>query len=353
MKLLTLSEIRPLMVGPDTEVGEVIRVIDNDPLQVALVVDGSGKLLGTVTDGDIRRGIMGGIPASHPAREVMNPCPVTLEAGYSSWELEARLARDKINHVPILGGGRVVGLEVRQGFRKTPRRDNLVVIMAGGLGSRLKALTTGCPKPMLEVGGKPILQTILENFIEYGYWRFYLSVNYRAGMIKDYFGDGARLKVEINYLEERRYLGTAGSLSLLPRDIALPVVVMNGDILTKVNFSQLAEFHQENNPGATVCVREYNLQVPYGVVEAECYRVTGINEKPVKKFFVNAGIYILQPRAIGLIPPGTPYDMPQLVNRLVEEGMKVEGFPIREYWIDVGQRDDFDRAAGDYGGVFK
>jgi NDP-sugar pyrophosphorylase family protein len=235
---------------------------------------------------------------------------------------------------------------------EAPERENWVVLMAGGLGTRLAPLTDNCPKPLLKVGNKPILETIIENFISHGFKRFYLSVNYKAEMIEEYFGDGSRWGAEIRYLREDKKMGTAGALGLIPEPLTQPFLVMNGDLLTKVNFSQLLNFHQEQNAHATMCVREYDFQVPYGVVSVDKHRIKSIEEKPVHRFFVNAGIYVLDPEAVSLIPADMPYDMTSLFEQMTANEREVIAFPVREYWLDIGHRDDFERAAGDFARIF-
>ena len=201
---------------------------------------------------------------------------------------------------------------------------------------------------MLIIGNKPILETILLNFIELGFHRFYISVNYKAEMVKEYFGDGSRWSVSIRYLEETEAMGTAGCLSLLPEETTQPLVVMNGDVLTKVNLHLLLDFHEGNKSSATMCVREYDFQVPFGVVTLDDHRLVGIEEKPVQRFFVSAGIYVLEPAVLKLLPQGTAYDMPALFEALVQNNMETVVFPIREYWLDVGRHADLERASNDH-----
>jgi NDP-sugar pyrophosphorylase family protein len=224
--------------------------------------------------------------------------------------------------------------------------------MAGGLGTRLGELTRDCPKPLLRVGNKPVLETILENCIEYAFKRFYISVNYKADMLKDYFGDGSRWGVDIRYIEEKKRLGTAGALGLLPEDPTVPLLVMNADVLTKINFKHLLEFHEEHRSVATMCVREYEFQVPYGVVKIDNHRLLDILEKPVHQFFVNAGIYVLNPEAVSMVPKNTYFDMPALFEKLLQDQAETAAFPVREYWLDIGRKDDLERANGDYAEVF-
>ena len=248
--------------------------------------------------------------------------------------------------------GRVIGVELLEELIRPRERDNWVVLMAGGLGTRLSPLTNDRPKPMLNVGNKPLLETIIENFVEQGFHRFFISVNYMAGMIKDHFADGGRWGAQIHYLEEDRKLGTAGALSLLPEPPTAPVLVMNCDLLTKVNFRHLLDFHLEHRAQGTMCVREYDFQVPYGVVRLDRQRIAGIDEKPVQRFFVNAGIYVLEPEALHHVPADTFFDMPSLFERLIAEGQEAAAFPIREYWLDIGQLADYDRANGEFAGLF-
>jgi NDP-sugar pyrophosphorylase family protein len=258
-----------------------------------------------------------------------------------------------LRQIPLVDqNGCVVGLEVWDEMIDSPDRDNIVVLMAGGMGTRLGELTKDWPKPLLHVGNKPVLETIMENCKEYGFKRFYISVNYKANMVKEYFSDGSRWGIDIKYLEEDKRLGTAGALGLLPETPTMPLVVMNADVLTKVNFKQLMEFHDEHKSVATMCVREYEFQVPFGVVQIDNHRLKGIQEKPIHRFFVNAGIYVLNSEACALVPHNEYFDMPSLFDKLLNHQLETVAFPIHEYWLDIGQADDFERANGEYSGVF-
>lgn len=348
-----MKDWKNVLMSPDTTLKDAIRTIDQGALKIALVVDGDQRLVGTVSDGDIRRGILKGCALEERVQEVMNSTPTVVGQNEGREKILVLMRQKQIYQIPVVDGvGRLVGLEIIDTLLTPPRRDNLVVLMAGGLGSRLKQLTTDIPKPLLKVGDKPILETILLNFIEHGFRRFYVSVNYRAEMIETYFGDGSRWGVEIDYLREDRKLGTAGALGLLPERPTEPVLVMNGDLLTKVNFQQLLDFHLEHKAIATMCVREYDFQVPYGVVKLDQHRITSIEEKPVQRFFVNAGIYVLQPEVLNLIPDGLPLDMPPLFDKLLELEKETAVFPVREYWIDIGRVSDFERANGEFDKVF-
>ena len=224
--------------------------------------------------------------------------------------------------------------------------------MAGGLGTRLRPLTQDTPKPLLKVGNKPILETIIENFAKYGFVNITISVNYKADMIKEYFGDGSALGVNIDYIEESKRLGTAGALSLIKERPQEPFFVMNADLLTNVNFEHLLDFHLLERSVATMCVREYDYQVPYGVIETDGSLITSIKEKPLHKFFVNAGIYTLSPQVFEYIPKDEFYDMPTLFEDIIANNLKSVSFPIHEYWLDIGRMEEFEQAQNEYNEVF-
>jgi NDP-sugar pyrophosphorylase family protein len=255
-----------------------------------------------------------------------------------------------IHQLPIVDpDGAVVGLVTRDMLMSgTRQRDNWVVLMAGGRGTRLRPLTETTPKPMLKVGSRPILESIIRRYLEAGFYRFLISVNYRAEQIKDFFGDGGRWNCEIRYLDEPDALGTAGALGLLPERPADPFFVMNGDVLTAVNFQSLLDFHLSTGSAATMCVREYDLTIPFGVVQVDHHRILGIEEKPSHKFFINAGIYVLDPAALAFVAPGRHLDMPSLFQALIRAGHPANAFPIREYWMDVGRMEDFVRAQEEF-----
>lgn len=343
-----------VLVKPDTTILKAIEIIDASSLQIAMVVDESGRLCGTVTDGDVRRGLLKGIGLEMPVSLIMF-CEPTVAASHESREnIMATMKLKQLRQIPIVDHlGCVIGLDVWDELITIQERDNIVVLMAGGLGTRLGELTKNCPKPLLPVGNKPVLETILENCIEYGFKKFYISVNYRADMLKDYFRDGSRWGVDIRYLEEDQRLGTAGALGLLPEQPEKPLLVMNADVLTKINFKHLMDFHHEHQSLATMCVREYEFQVPFGVVTVDNHRLTGISEKPVQRFFVNAGIYVLNPESIALIPRNSYFDMPSLFEKLLAQQAQASVFPIHEYWLDIGRIDDFDRANGEFAQHFR
>jgi len=349
-----MKDWKKVVLNPEIPIREAIRIIDAGALQIALVVDADNRLLGTVTDGDVRRGILREVPFDESVCQIMNPQPAMANVLQTREEILALMKQRSIHQIPLVDDGcRLVGLEIMETLLQTRRLPNRVVVMAGGLGSRLRPMTNDCPKPMLKVGGRPILETVLGNFLEQGFNRFYIAVNYKAEMIKDHFGDGTNFGAEIEYLHEEKKLGTAGALSLIPKRPSEPIVVMNGDLLTKINFQHLFDFHHHHQAVATMCVREYDFQVPYGVVQVEQHRMMGIEEKPVHKFFVNAGIYILDPAVLTMIPTDSYCDMPTIFGTLIDSGSETTVFPIREYWLDIGRLDDFERASGEFSEVFK
>jgi len=343
-----MSHWKKSLVRPDDSLKQVISVLDGTDSQICLVVDEEQRLLGTITDGDIRRAILRSQPFDIQICEVMNVDPVTCRSDQSDETLRNIMLNDKVRQLPCIDSDRhVIGLIlldelVQKG--KVPSRKNWVVLMAGGLGSRLQPLTNTTPKPLLHVGDQPILERILESLIEYNFENFYISVNYKAEMVKDHFGDGSKWNVNIRYLEEDAPLGTAGALTLLPSIPDQPILVMNGDVLSEINFSSLMDFHQEQRADATMCVRHYDFQVPYGVVTTKNLKITAIEEKPSHKFFVNAGIYVLEPKTLNLLPEAAIFDMTDLFLALIEANNETTVFPIREYWLDIGRMNDFQLA---------
>lgn len=344
---------KEILLAPDTSIRDAIRIIDLGALKIALVVDSSNRLVGTISDGDIRRGILKGCELGNPVYQIMNTSPSVAGRNDTREKILDLMRQKQIHQVPIVDDhGTLIGLEVIDTILAPPQRDNWVVLMAGGLGTRLKQLTVDTPKPLLKIGDKPILETILSNFIEYGFNKFFISVNYKSEMIENYFGNGSQWGVQINYLREDTKLGTAGALSLLPEKPSLPLVVMNADVLTKMNFKHLLDFHHEHNSIATMCVRQYEFQVPFGVVRIDSHRLKEIQEKPVHRFFVNAGIYVLDSEAVSLVPSGHYFDMPALFETLLQKGYETTAFPIREYWLDIGRTADFEKANDEYCEVF-
>ena len=337
-----------------TPIIEAVKIIGKSSLQVALVVDQRNRLLGTITDGDIRRGILNNISMEDPVDRIMNKNFTSITSEQSREATIALMKSKKLCHIPVIDGeGCITDLKVLIDIAGPQRIDNWVVLMAGGLGTRLKPLTDNCPKPLLKVGGRPIIETILMNFRDLGFYNFFISVNYKKSMISDYLGDGSKWGVEINYLYEPKQLGTAGSLSLLPERPSQPIFVMNCDLLTKVNFRQVLDFHISETATATMCVRKYDFQIPYGVVKAKESMMLSLEEKPVKSIFVNAGIYVIDSSVIDCVPKNGFFNMTSLFDILLEKKKRVKIFPVHEYWIDIGKNGDYEQANGDYCQLFK
>jgi dTDP-glucose pyrophosphorylase len=335
-----------ILLKPSSILETTIQVLHSGGARIALVVDSNRKLLGTVTDGDIRRALISQVDMDCSVEKVMNNNPVTALTSQSSDVIMLLMKNKGLLHIPLLNeDGVLVGLKMLQDIVENNRYDNPVFLMAGGFGTRLRPLTNTKPKPLLNVGKQPILETIITQFIDAGFHNFYISVHYKAEMIADYFGDGSDWGVTIRYVHEGVPLGTAGSLGLLPKNITqLPVIMMNGDLLTKVNFENLLDFHCQNNNIATMCVREYDFQVPYGVVDIKEHCITKIVEKPVQKFFVNAGIYVLSHELIKHIDGYSYLDMPNFIQTQIDKGSKVNVFPIHEYWLDIGRIEEYEKA---------
>ncbi len=343
-----------IIISAKTSIAKTIEIIDQAGLQIALVVNEYGQLQGTVTDGDIRRAILSHLSLDEAVTKAMNPAPSYIYLGQSR-EAAIQLMRSrKIHQIPILDSeGHVVGMETAEELVTAPLRENLVILMAGGLGQRLQPLTKNCPKPLLKIGNKPILETILESFIEQGFRHFYIAVNYKAEMIIKHFGDGERWGVEIKYLRENKPLGTAGALGLLPAKPTLPILVMNGDILTRVDFGKLLNFHNKNQTEATICIKENSIQIPYGVVTTRKNRLCKIEEKPEQRFFINGGLYVFKPEVLDYLTVGSHLDIPDFLQTLLKKGNHIAVFPIWEYWMDIGRFEDYERAGNDFTKVFK
>jgi dTDP-glucose pyrophosphorylase len=343
-----MRKITSIALPPGSSIREAIQVIDRGEMQIALVTD-EGRLLGAVTDGDIRRGFLQGRGLEDPIDGLYQKEPVTAHVNQLKEDiLQLALSRG-VKQIPIIDDeGVLVGIEYINDYLLVTEKPNTVLLMAGGLGTRLRPLTDKTPKPMLTVGSKPILETIVTSLARYGFRNFLLSVNYKAEQIKDYFQDGARFGVHIEYVVEKQRLGTAGALSLVSTPQENPIIVMNGDLLTGLNFEHLLNYHLHADADATMCVRDYEFQVPFGVVQTNGARIVSIEEKPAHHCYINAGIYVLNPEIIDRVPADTFYDMPQLFQQLIEEGQKVCSFPVKEYWLDIGRPQEFEQAQVEY-----
>ncbi len=327
---------------------DALKIIDEQASRIALVVDNDRKLLGTITDGDIRRGLLKNYTMDTSVASIMNQNPVTVSPDTSVKNMKELMLKYGILSLPVVENGVVVGLKQLTERNNKQEYSNPVFLMAGGFGTRLRPLTDTCPKPLLKVGDKPILEITLINFINYGFRNFYISTHYMPEKIIEHFGNGEKWGVNIHYVHEEHPLGTGGALGLLPEDIdSSPLIMINGDILTTIDFEKLLDFHIKSKADATMCVREYEYQVPYGVIYGEGSKVLRMEEKPMQRFYVNAGIYVLNNDIIRSVHENIKIDMPGLLESKIEKNGSVMMFPIHEYWLDIGRMDDFKRAQAD------
>jgi len=325
---------------------DAIRNLDESALQIVLVVGDGDLLVGTLTDGDIRRGLMRGVDLGSAIEALMTREPLVIPEGIPAKTAAQLMQMNRIHQLPVVDQRRrVVGLRVWYELEPTrSRRPQLMVIMAGGLGTRLRPYTEDCPKPLLPVSGKPMMEHIIERARGEGFHRFVIAINYLGEMIEQHFGDGARWQVEIEYLRERSPLGTAGAIALLDPRPELPFLVSNGDVLTDIHYGELIEFHCRHGAMATMAVRQYEWQHPFGVVRTNGIEIVGFEEKPVARTHINAGIYVLEPRCLDALEAGERCDMPTLFARLQDRGARTIAYPMHEPWLDVGREDDLERA---------
>ena len=337
-----------LFVEENSTIIDTLKEINENTKGIALVVDENRVLIGTITDGDIRRAILAGLPITSSIREVYNKnCRFVLQ-GTSLEVIERIFENDKLRFIPVVNEAHiVVNYYEANNLGESLDRDNAVLIMAGGLGKRLKPLTDDIPKPMLKIGDKPILQTIIEQFRDKGFKNILLSVNYKSEIIESYFRDGSDFGVRIKYIKEEKRMGTAGSIKLAEENLKKPFFVINGDILTNVDFQAILDYHIENNFIMTIGSRSYEMQVPYGVLNLDENCVTSLEEKPVVSFYVSGGIYVLNPETLPFIPENAHYDITELINNISKEKYKIGSYPIQDYWMDIGHLKDFYKANED------
>jgi dTDP-glucose pyrophosphorylase len=325
-----------------------MEVINRTSLGIALVVDERDRLWGTVVDGDIRRAVLRGASLQSPVEGAMKARPVTAEADQTPEAYLTLMLSHKIQQLPLIGkSGEVVGLVLLKDLQSELAGGFKAVIMAGGLGTRLRPLTDTLPKPMLPVGDRPIMERVLEGLRESGIHEVVVSTHYKGELIQDHFGDGSALGVEIRYVNEEQRFGTIGGLRLMRAHLREPFLVINGDILTTLDFSAMRVFHHQHQADMTVAVRKHEYQVPYGVVQVEGTSIVALDEKPALPLFVNAGIYLINPEVIECIPEGRSFDATDLIMTLVGSKRRVEAFPVLEYWLDIGRPPDYEQANAD------
>lgn len=338
---------RQALLPPTANLQAAIRCLDETGLQIVMVVADSGQLLGTVTDGDIRRGLLRGVGLNGPIESISHREPLVVPPQWGRETVLPLMQANRVHQLPVVDDlRRVVGLHLWDELLSPSKRPNLMVIMAGGRGARLGMYTDDCPKPLLKIGGKPMLEHIIERASAEGFGRFLLAVHYLGHMIEEYFGNGDRWQVEIEYLREVSPLGTAGALGLLEPRPERPFVVTNGDVLADINYGEILDFHCRNNAAATMAVRLHEWQHPFGVVKTKGVDIIDFEEKPVSRTHINAGIYVLDPATLDLIAPKEACDMPVLFTRVRQRAFRTIVYPMHEPWLDVGRPGDLETARG-------
>jgi len=329
---------------------DAVRAIEVSLRRIAVVVSADGRLLGTLTDGDVRRCLLAGGSLATPVSEAMNCSPLSAPSGSSESYMLDIMRRGNILAVPLVDANgryeKLVHLTDLSSADEARGGGNFAsaVIMAGGEGMRLRPVTENIPKSMVDIGGVPLLERQIQRLAKAGLKRVYLSVNYLSHIIEEYFGDGASFGLEILYLREKEKLGTGGALSLLPTRPDSPILVMNGDILTTSDFGSLYAFHRDHEADVTVAAVDYRIQIPFGVIHNEGPYVTGLVEKPSQRFLCNAGIYVVSPAALDFVKQGKSFNMTDLIEACLAASKQVAIFPVHEYWCDIGTPADLDKA---------
>jgi dTDP-glucose pyrophosphorylase len=348
-----MKDWQRILIGPTVPLRDALEAIDKAGSRIVLVVDEARHLLGSLSDGDVRRALLRGLTLADPVASAMHVGPTTAGAGEGKQAILARMRKLGLYQMPIVGPDNVVvGMEIVDDLLTTPERDNQVVIMAGGRGLRLAELTSETPKPMLQVGARPLLETIVSNLAVQGFSKIHLAVNYKAELIERHFGDGSAFNVEIRYLREDRPMGTAGALGLLTEMPERPLIVTNADLLTREDFGHMVDRQVEAKAHGTMAVRNYEMQVPFGVVRESASGIEAIEEKPIQRFVVSAGMYVLSPEVLRLIPR-EPLDMPALFELMMKSGMQTRCHHIEGYWLDIGRMADYERANLDFSEIFR
>ena len=342
---------RTVVLPLTSTIKQAIAKLNATGLQIVLVLDDKDTLLGTVTDGDIRRGLLRGLALDEPIGNVMRSNSLVVPPEMNREMVEQLMHANLLRQLPVVDPNhKVVGLHLWDEIRAPAHRPNVMVIMAGGQGTRLRPLTENCPKPMLPVAGKPMLEHIIERARAEGFGHFIISIQYLAHVIEEHFGNGEHLRVQIDYLKEPMPLGTAGALGLLNPRPELPFVVTNGDVLSDIKFGELLDFHSRHSAVATMAVRLHEWQHPFGVVQTRGVDIVGFEEKPITRTHINAGVYVLSPEALNPMAANSHCDMPTLFEQLQAEGKRTVVYPMHEPWLDVGRHDDLSRANAENGG---
>ena len=348
-----MKNINNIKLKKNSSIKQALNIISKGKMQIALVVDDGNKLVGTLTDGDIRRGLLRGLNLKKSISSIIHRRPVVSKISDKKKDILKLALSKNIHQIPIVDENKkLVGIQMVEELIKPRKKTNKVILMVGGEGVRLRPLTKDVPKPMLHIGNKPILQTIIEKFAEHGYVNIVMCLNYKFQIIKDFFGDGKKFGVKIEYVIEKKKMGTVGALSLLKKKLTKPFFLMNGDLLTDVNFEYLHNYHKLKNNIATISVREHNVELPYGVVKLNQNLISSFEEKPNYKFFINAGVYMFSPEVLNHIPRNKKYQIPELFIKLIKLKKKINTFNLKNYWLDIGQVEQLDQAKKEFNKIF-
>lgn len=336
---------RQAILSGNATIQQAIRNLDQVAIRIVMVVNDAGELEGTISDGDIRRGLLKGLDLNSSVAGVIHRNALVVPPKMAREMVMQLMLANKIQQIPIVDENhRIVGLHLWDEITTPPKRSNLMVIMAGGMGTRLRPHTNSCPKPMLPVAGKPMLEHIIERARQEGIASFVLAIHYLGNMIEEYFGQGERLGVRIEYLREPTPLGTAGALGLLCPCPDEPFLVTNGDVITDIRYGEMLDFHIRHSATATMAVRVHEWQHPFGVVQTRGLDIVGFQEKPVARSHINAGVYVLAPDALSVLASGEHCDMPTLFERVQAKAKRTVAYPMHEPWLDVGKPDDLEAA---------
>ncbi|WAM37239.1 nucleotidyltransferase family protein [Caldicellulosiruptor acetigenus] len=342
-------KVKNISVDRGIKIIEALKILNDTGKGILLVIDENEKLIGTLTDGDIRRALLKGYKLEDKIEDIVHYNPVIASKELNNEELKELFIKKAVKQIPIVDEeSRVVDLISIEEILIPKGKENIVFILAGGKGTRLRELTKEIPKPMLKVGNEPLLHHIINSFKQYGFYRFIISVNYKSEIIENYFQNGYLHGVKIDYIKETKPLGTAGSIRLAKELIDGPFYVVNGDVYTTLNFERMLNYHLEQGFDITVGVKNFQYQIPYGVVESKDKEIIDIVEKPIINYLINAGIYCLNPNVIDFIPFDEYFEITDLIKRCILGGKRVGYYEINEYWVDIGQVEDYYKINEDF-----
>ncbi|MCG5238922.1 nucleotidyltransferase family protein [Azospirillum doebereinerae] len=349
------ADFEAVCIAPTLSIREALDCLDRGHKRILLILADDQRLLGVVTDSNFRRAMLTPVDQSLPVSTIMTTQPVVADAGMSADQMLSLMERTHCHELPVVGSdGRVLRLVLIEELLALRSRlhEKTAVVMAGGLGERLRPLTEETPKPMLAVGDRPILFTLLDQMLSADFTRIYLMLNYKADVIIDAVSKIPRYQGVVRFVRETERLGTAGALALLPERLDRPFIVANADLLTKVPFDDMLRFHAREDNEITVALKEVQFKLPYGIATLEGTRITALLEKPTLTHFINAGVYVMSPAALARIPPNIRFDATDLIAGAIADGERIGSFPVHEYWIDIGQPAQLQQANQDYHSVF-